>query len=808
MRSMWQDVRFGLRMLGKSPGITLTAILAFGIGIGATATMISVADIYLRNPITFPEVSRIVMVLGRAPGQTEGWNSISPADFQDWRAQNHSFESLAAYDWADVNLTGVGEPVKVQGFRVSANFFDVLRATPRLGRGFATGEDEPGREHVVVLSASLWRRQFGSDPNVVGRTIRLDGTPAQIVGVMNDKVRFPQSVDIWIPLALSAAAKNLRNIRYVVALGRLKPGITIEQARAEMLTIQHRLENSFPESERGWSVQCMTLGDFVAGPGKGYSVMLLFSVGFLLLIACTNVANLLLARSAGRQNEFAIRVALGAGRVRLTRQVLAESVLLAMGGTVAGLVLGSWWISLIRGAMPPEVERYIPAWDQVRLDARTFLYTFGIALAAGVLAGLFPAMYASTANVLHASLKEAGRGGGPGVSRMRLRSALVVVQVALSLVLLVGAALVSKGVQTLFGLNFKFNPESVLTFRIALPDYKYATPQQRAAFFQSLTERLNQTPGVQDSSGSIGIPFLDYNSGTFSLENRPLQPGEFLTADINNVDPGYFRLLRVPILEGRGFSDQDSADAAPVAIVSEKLAKRFWPGGGALEHRIKLGDVKSKEPWARIVGVVPEITYNPWVHEPPPAIYFPMRQRPAASVYVQVRTDSDPKAFIPLIRSAVSAIDPDQPVFDVFSLQHVISNQILGLSYVAVLMAVTGLMALGLSAVGVSGVMAYSVAQRVHEIGVRMALGAKPGDVLRLFIKYGLKLLLIGICIGLPLSIALARLLSSLLFGVQSTDFVSFFGGAMLLLVVVFVACYIPARQATRVDPMVALRYE
>jgi len=807
MKSIWQDIRFGWRMLLKSPGITLTAMLAFGVGIGANAAMLSVADIYLRNPISFPDVKRIAVVLGRAPGQTEGWNTISPADLEDWKAQNHSFESLAAYDWADVNLTGVGEPVKVQGFRVTADFFDVLRATPRLGRGFASGEDEPGREHVAVLSSGLWRRQFGSDPGIVGRTIRLDGTPTQIIGVMNEKVRFPQGVDIWIPFALSPEAKSVRNVRYLMPLGRLKPGVTLEQARTEMLTIQQRLEASFPESERGWSVQCMTLGDFVAGPGKDYSVMLLFSVAFLLLIACTNVANLLLARSAGRQNEYAIRVALGANRLRLTRQVLVESVLLAMGGTVAGLLLGSWWISMIHGAMPPEVERYIPAWDQVRLDTRTFLYTFAIALTAGVLAGVFPALYASATD-LHASLKEAGRGGGASVSRMRLRSALIVVQVALSLVLLVGAALVSKGVQTLFNLNFKFDPESVLTFRVALPDYNYTTPQQRAAFFQNLTERLNHTPGVQDSSVAAGIPFLDWNSANFNVENRQLQPGEFLSAGLNYIDPEYFRLLHVSILEGRAFGAQDSADAAPVAIISEKLAKRFWPGGGALQHRIKLGDAKSTEPWATIVGVVPEVTYNPWAHEPPPTIYIPFRQHPLSNAFVQVRSGSDPKGLVPLIRSAVSGVDPEQPIFDVFSLQRVISNQILGLSYVAVLMAVTGLMALGLSAVGVSGLMAYSVAQRVHEIGVRMALGAKPADVLRLFVQHGLKLLLLGICIGLPLSVGLARLLSNLLFGVQSTDLASFFGGALLLAVVVFVACYIPARRATRVDPLVALRYE
>lgn len=809
MHSIWQDIRYGLRMLVKSPGMTLAAILAFGVGIGANTAVFSVSNTYLRNPISFPEVHRIVMVLGHAPGETGewGWDEVSPADLHDWREQNHSFESLAAYAWEDVNLTGVGEPIKLQGFRVSANFFDVLRATPLLGRGFLSGEDEPGREHVAVLSAGLWRRQFGSDPNVVGRTIRLDATPTQIVGVMNDKVRFPQSAEIWTPLALSQDAKTLRNVHYLSPVGRLRRGVSLEQAQAEMNAIQARLQTSFPQTETGWSVVCFPLGDFVAGPGKGYTILLLCAVGFLLLIACTNVANLLLARSAARQNEFAIRVALGASGVRLIRQVLVESLLLAAGGAVAGLLLGSWWISLIRGAMPPEIERYIPAWDLVRLDRGVFLYTLVAALAAGIIAGLFPALHSSTAN-LQETLKEAGRGGGTSASRMRLRSALVVAEVALSLVLLVGAALMAKGVQTLFSLNFEFNPESVLTFRVALPDSKYTNQQQRVAFFDNLTDHLAGAVGVKTAAVSTLIPFSGGDSGSFRIEGLPAQPGEFPTADINSISPAYFRLLHVPITEGREFDDHDNADSAPVAIISEKLSRRYWPGRTALGHRLTLGGEDSKEPWATIVGVAGEINYNPWRHEILPGIYFPFSQHPWSSSYGAFRASGDLKAFLPLVRASVASIDPDQPVSDIFPLDHVISDQILGLSYVAVLMGVTGLMALGLSAVGVSGIMAYSVTQRVHEIGVRMALGANPADVLRLFVKHGLKLLLLGVCIGLPLAFALARLLSSLLFGVQSNDFFSFFGGALLLAVVVFVACYIPSRQATRVDPMVALRYE
>jgi len=807
MHSIWQDIRIGLRMLGKAPGIALAAIFAFGLGIAAATAMISVAQTYILHPISFPDVDRVVMVLDRAPGQAEGWNDVSPATFEDWRAQNHSFEGLAASEWADVNLTGAGEPMKLQGFRVTANFFDVLRAAPQLGRGFLAGEDEPGHEHEVVLSAGLWRRQFASDPNILGRTIRIDGVPTQIVGVMNDTVRFPESAELWIPLALSPQEKSVRTEHYLSPVGRLKAGVSLEQAQAEMQTIQQRLQSAFPQTEKGWSVIPMPIGEFVAGPGRDYTIMSLWAVGFVLLIACTNVANLLLARGSARQAEFSIRAALGASRAQLVRQVLVESILLSLGGAVAGLLLGSWFISLIRAAMPPEVERYIPGWDQIRLNQNVFFSALAIAVVAGIVAGFLPALY-GTSTKINESLKEAGRGGSASLSRMRLRSGFVVVQVALSLVLLVGAALMARGVQTLFSLNFKSDPHSVLTFRVTLPKSRYATPQQRVAFFDSLRERLAASSGVQSATIATQVPFAGYDTAAFSIEGQPLRPGEFHSADFNHVSPSYFALLHVPVLDGRAFDDGDNADSASVAIVSEHFAKTYWPGQSALGHRIKFGEENSKEPWATIVGVVGEVNYNPWRHDIVPGVYFPFRQHPWADAYVAFRTNADSAGFLPLIHAAVASIDPEQPVYDVFSLQRIISNQVLGLSYVAVLMGVLGLMALILSAVGISGVMAYSVAQRVREIGVRMALGATPRNVLLMFIKHGLKLMLAGIVIGLPLAIALARLLSSLLFGVHSNDFASFFGGAIILGAVVSLACYLPARQATRVDPMVALRYE
>ena len=807
LESLFQDVRFGLRMLHKSPGFTAVAVLTLALGIGANTATFSVSNTFLRHPISFPEVDRLVMVMNQAPGQTEGWSEVSPADLQDWQMQSHSFESVGAYDWADINLTGVGEPVKVQGFRVSANFFEVLRATPLLGRTFSSGEDEPGRDHVVILSAGLWHRQFGSDPAIAGRTVRLDGTPTQIIGVMKDDVRFPFGAELWIPLALSTQEKVQRSSHYLSPIARLKAGTTLAQAQVEMSTIQDHLRTSFSQSETGWSVLLMPLGEFVAGPGRGYMILTLCAVAFVLLIACTNVTNLLLARSTARQSEFAIRVALGASRSRLVRQALVESILLAMAAMIFGLLLGSVWISLIRVNMPPEVARFIPGWDQVRLDRGVFLYTFAVAFAAGLLAGILPAFYGSGCDPNDA-LKETGRGPGAGVSRARLRSAFVVAEVALSLVLLVGAGLMVKGVRTLLSLNFKFAPQSVLTFRVALPASRFATPQQRLAFFDDLTEQLDRSAGVQSSAAALQVPFSGGDSGAFAVEGQPMQPGEYQVAEFNHVTPAFFQLLHVPLVEGREFTLRDAADSTPVAIISQSLAKRFWPGRSPLGHRIKSGDENSTDSWATIVGVVAEVHYDPWRHDVLSSIYFPFRQRPVPNAYITIRTTADPKSLIPVVRTAVTNLDPDQPIFDVLPLDRLISNQIIGLSYVAVLMGVIGFMALVLSAVGVFGVMAFSVAQRKHETGIRMALGARPQDVLRMFVLNGLKLLVLGLIIGLPIALALAHLLSSLLYGVRSDDFISFFGGVLLLAAVMVLACYIPARAATRVDPVIALRYE
>src|SRR6266404_5579067 len=809
MHSIFQDVRFGLRMLARNPGITLVAILTLGLGIGANTATFSLSNTFLRKPVSFPEVESLVMVLNHAPGQQgQDWSSVSPADFLDWKKETRSFAGLAGYEWANVNLTGTGEPVKAQGFRVTPDFFDVLGIRAALGRGFVAGEDTPGQDARVILSYGLWTQQFASDPRIVGKTVKLDGRPCEIVGVMRQAVNFPASAALWIPMTFSTEEKQDRTSHDVNPLGRLKSGVSLRQAQAEMNAIQQRMPSLYPAAETGWSITVQGLGEFVAGYGRSYMLLMLGAVGFVLLIACANVTNLLLVRSTSRQNELAIRRALGGSRVRMIRQLLIESLLLGMGGSAAGLLLGAWGISLLRGNMPPEVSRYIPGWNMVGLDREVFLYTLGVACAAGIIAGLVPAFQGSDSDTSE-MLRAGQRAGGSSRSRTRLRNAFIVAEISLSLVLLVGAVLMSKGVRALFASNFKSDPQSVLTMRVSLPGSKYATPRQRAQFYDHFLERIRELREVDSATIAGVIPYgNDDDTSAFSIEGQPKQLGESRMAERNSISPDFFRLLRVRLVEGREFSEWDSADSPRVAIVSESLAQRYWPGSSALGRRLKIGEDGSKDPWATVVGVAANVDYSPWEHDLVRAIYVPYRQDPQASCYIAIRTSADFRSLIRAIKTALSSVDPDQPVYDVLPFERVISNQILGLAYVAVVMGVLGLMALVMSAIGVSGVMAYSVTQRIQEIGLRMALGARPRDVLRLFLAGGLRLLAIGTAIGLPAAFALARLLSSLLYGVRAADFFSYASGAILLAVVVVLGCYIPARRATRIDPMRALRYE
>lgn len=804
-----QDVRLGLRMLRKNFGFTALAVLALALGIGANTAVFSVASAFLRKPVSFPQADRLVMVVSLAPEQTLGWSQVSPANYLDWKNQNHSFEEMTAWQWDGWNITGNGDPEKLAGARVASNFFDTLGVMPAMGRPFRPEEEQPGHDQEAILSHGLWQRRFGSDPNIVGKTMTLDHKTCDIVGVMGNDFAFPVGVEIWRPLALAPEEQTLRSDHYLMPVGRLKPGVPLREAAAEMATIEGRLQKQFPQSESGWSVKVQPVGVWVAGElADEYCQPLMVAVLFVLLIACANVANLLFARAASRQKEIAVRRALGASRMRIVRQLLTESVVLAFAGAGLGLLLAQWGIGLIRSHMPPEVEKYLPMWKHVRLESDAFWYTAALAILAGLIAGLAPAFQMSRTDV-HEELKEGGRGNTGGRANQRFRSIFVIAEVAMSLVLMVGAGLISKGVRALLVVNPDLDPQQILTMHFSLPDSKYATPRQRASFFTQALQRFQALPGVTDAAVATNVPFGTYESDdTISIQGKPAQPGDYRQANMESVNSGYFRVMNIPLREGRFLEETDGADQPPVAVVTQSFAQRYFHEENPIGKFVKRGGEDSKSPWLRIVGVAGDIRYNFLGSKEAPPIYLSYQQSPEGFCFMAIRNERNPTAFAAAVHSEVENIDPDQPVSEIMTLEKVISNGLLGFSYVAVMLSVLGVMAMVLASVGVYGVMAYSVTERTHEIGVRIALGARGRDILRLVLTRGLIITAIGLVIGLPVSWVLARLLAGIFFGVSASDFATFSGITILMCLVTLLACYLPSRRAMRVDPMVALRYE
>jgi putative ABC transport system permease protein len=809
LETFFHDARFASRMLRKSPGFTALAVLTLALGIGANTAVFSVADAFLRKPVWFPELNRLMMVLNRAPQQTVGWSQVSPADYFDWKNQSHSFEEMSAWQWFGWNLTGISDPEKIAGARVSSNFFSTLGVLPAMGRPFLPEEDQFGRGEEAILSYGLWQRRFGADPNIVGKTITLDHVVCDVVAVMGNDFDFPLGVEIWRPLALSPEEQTLRSEHTLMPVARLKPGVSMREAAAEVATIEGRLEHEFPQTETGWTIKALPIGVFVAGElTDEYCRLLIGAVLFVLLIACANVANLLFARSAGRQKEIAVRRALGAGRLRIIRQLLTESLLLAFAGACVGLLLGQWGIGLIRNYMPPEIQIHLPMWTHVRLESDVFWYTVALALLAGLVSGLAPAFQSSRPDV-HEELKEGGRGNTGSRGRQRLRSVFVVVEVALSLILLVGAGLITKGVHALLVVNRNLDPRQILTMHISLPASKYKTPQQKAYFFSQALERFSVLPGVKDAAVVTNVPFGVYESDdVFSIQNQPRQSGQFFQADIENVNSGYFRLMNIPLRQGRFLEETDGPDQPPVMVVSNSFAQRYFDTKDPVGKFIKIGDEDSKSPWIRIVGVVGDVRYNFLGAQETPPIYVSYLQSPEDFCFMAIRTDGDPSTFAPAVHTQIQSIDPDQPLSEIYTLEKVISNQLLGFSYVAAILSVLGIIALVLASVGVYGVMAYSVSERTHEIGVRMALGAQQREVLRLVLTRGLIITAIGLLLGLPAAWGLARLLAGIFFGVSATDFTTFGGITFLMASITLLACYVPARRAMRVDPIIALRHD
>jgi len=806
---MLQDIRYAFRMLVKSKGYTAVAVLALALGIGANTAIFSVADAFLLKPVALPHLENLAVLMERAPHQTANWTAVSPANYLDWKRQSRSFAVLSPYTWDDANLTGNGEPERIIITRAAANFFDVLGAKPMLGRVFLPEDERVSRNQTVVLSYGLWQRRYGADPAIVGKTIKVDGLSRTVIGVMGKKFNFPVSVELWIPWTMDPQESQVRGHHYLEVLARLQPGVSIQQASAEMATISRRLSEQYPETNRGWSARVVPIKYFVTGDlTYRYTLMLMAAVGFVLLIACANVANLQFARGAARQREFAVRTALGARRGRVVRQLLTESIALSLAGAAVGLGFAEWGVELIKHYMPADIARYIAGWYEIQLDARAFAFALGLAVLAGIVSGLAPAIQSSKPD-LNETLKESGRGTSAGRSRQRVRSALVVAELALALVLLTGAGLMVTGVNSLLGVRQPYDPQHVLSIELNLPEGTYQPLPKRAAFYRQVLERLQAVPEIESAAIVRSLP---YGNGRrivqLGIEGVPGAKGEYRSAQLETISPNYFSLMRIPLREGRAIGERDDAESLPVAVVSERMARRYWPGESALGRRIKAGPADSDKPWLTIVGVVGEIQYDWLDKEPPPVLYQSYKQAPEGWTTLAIRAHGDPMRAVPAVRSQVAKVDPDQPLAAIKTLDRVMTNSVLGLSYVAVMMTVLGAIALVLSAIGVSGLMAYAVTERTHEIGVRLALGAPRDSVLRMLVGRGMLLAGVGLTIGFTGSVFLARLLSSLIFGVSATDWTTFGGVLAAMTTVALAASYIPARRAARLDPTVALRHE
>jgi len=811
MRDLWQDIRYGARMLWKHRLATIVCVAALALGIGANTAMFSLAEAFLAHPVPIENADRIVALVDSRPGQDIDRTPVAPATYFDWRQQAHSFDELGIYAWREVNLTGDREPQKVQAFQISANLFGLLGVHPQLGRAFLPEEQEPGKEQEIILGHALWEQRYASDSHIVGKNIKADGKTYTVVGVMAAGFDFPLPAEAWTPLALDLKARLSRGARWLFVLGRLGPDVSYTQAAAEMQGIAQRQSELYPDTNKGWQLRPLRLRDFATGTlTKNYTLLLLGAVGFVLLIACADVANVQFARMTGRANEFAVRTALGGTRWRIVRQLLTESILLSLGGAALGLLIAQWALSLILSHMPADVAKFVAGWKTIRLDSNAFLFTLAIAVVSGLISGIAPSLLTSRTNVSE-SLKESGRSS---VSRARghLRGALVVAEISLALVLLVGAGLLVKNFQGLLNVNESYSPQTLLTMNLKLPETQYAKPAARLAFHEHVLERLRSVPGVQSASLVSDVPYSNGGglpTDDFSIGGRPpAQRGERIEAIIETITPNYFGVLNIALRGGRLLTEADGAETTPVAVISKSLARRYFPNENPLGKHIKVGKTDSDRPWMTVVGIVNDVHYMWIVKENFPTIYRSFRQAPPYFTSIMLRTPGHPLQFISIARAQISAADPDLPLYNVKPMDKVITESVTGIAYVAALMAVLGGIALVLASVGVFGVMSYSVSERTHEIGVRMSLGAQTGDILRMVLRSGMFLAALGLAIGLPIAFLMARALASLLFGVEAADPFSFIGLPVLLAAVAALACYLPARRAARLDPLVALRYE
>jgi putative ABC transport system permease protein len=824
-------------MLAKAPGFTAVAVIALALGIGANTVMFSSVNGMLLHPFAFKDQHRIVDVWETAPKQNEYQIKVAPANLRDWQEQNRGFEMLAASHGWNVNLTGIGVAERVEGYQVTSGFFSLLGMPPQIGRAITAEDFKPGHASVVVLSNGFWQRHLGADPGIVGRTLHLNGQAFTVIGIMPADFDYTVGSEAWAPLDLSPAENSDRADHYLEVIGRLRSGTTLAQAEADLQTISGRLAQQFPETNAGHSVRVLGLVEDLTYGTRQFLSVLMGSAVFVLLLACANVANLQLARATARGRELAVRRALGASRWQIMRQLLAESVTLALLGGAAGVLFGGWGSQMLQRTIPPFILAHIPGIKNQQIDSTVLAFTLVVALVTGILAGLAPALHVSDPDP-NEVLKEGSRGSSSGPVRQRLRALLVVSEIALALVLLVGAGLMVKGFGALLNRYPGYDRNNVLTFRLSLapatpllPSAKpvNAEPLSRSGqtqqpgdtsndqedarvmeFYRQVIEKLRGLPGVESAATATSLPSgWSWNWNEYTAEGQPpAAPGEMRTSVMQSVSPDFFRALRIALMRGRLLTGQDGPSAPPSVVVSQSMANRIWRGQDPVGKRIKFGRAESNEPWKTVVGVVGDIQRSPFDPNPDPTAYFSFAQLPMAESCVVVRASGDPLALAAAVRAQVRSVSADDPPYDMRTLAQLVSDDVSGVAASARMMFAFGIVALLLSASGIYALMSYSVTQRTHEIGVRMALGAERVSVLKLVVGYAIKLTVIGLAIGVPAALALTRALSSLLFGVVRLDIPIFASFTLLLALVAAAAAYIPAHRATRVDPMVALRYE
>ena len=811
MDTLFNDIRYGIRSLLKRPGFAAIAVITLALGIGANTAIFSVVNAVLLRPLPFPNGEQLVIVWEDASFAGFPRNTPAVANYVDWKTQNSVFAEMAATDRRSFNLTGDGEPQKVEAFGVTANFFSLLGVKPALGRVILPEEDKPEANKVAMINYGLWQQRYGGERSIVGRELLLNGEKYTVVGVMPAGFQFLDSrVDLWVPIAFTSERLASRTSHYLKVVARMKPNVTLAQANADIHTIAQRIAKDHPAEAGRLSAFVVPLRDELAGDVRRPLLVLLVAVGFVLLIACANIANLLLSRAASRKREMAVRAAMGASRLRILRQLLVESLLLAAVGSLVGLLLATWSFAFLQRLIPDGLALS----TKLSLDPMVLAFTLVVTLLTAVIFGLAPAFQTSSID-LNEALKQGGGRSGLNAGGNRLRSAMVVAEVALALVLLVGAGLL---IQTFLKLRDQYSglwPQTVLTLRTVLPRGKYQGSQQRTAFYKQVLERVHSLPGVISAGYSTSVP-LAMKGGTngFWVEGRTIEQaiagGLSYDANHRQVSVDYLKTMGIPIRQGRAFNDSDNEKSIPVAIVNETMARQYWPGEDPIGKRFTLGDPGDKNlSWITVVGIAGDVRQMGVDEAVKAEMYFPYLQSPEFSYYtprdLAIRTSVDPLSLVSAVRNEIHQVDPAQPISEVRTMEAVLGEETASRRLGMTLLTIFAALALLLATLGIYGVLAYFVVQHTQEIGVRMALGAQRRDILVLVLKKGMTLALLGVAIGLTAAFALTRLMAGLVYGVSPTDPLTYAGLAALLTLVAFFACYVPALRATRVDPMVAL---